>query len=666
MSSTTAKSNLNAHSTSKTNIGTTNTNTSSLANNVQKCNSDNVTIAMNASSNAPIHNQQQYPSVSLKKQQSGSYSIPFYSSVSSPMVVMQHSSSSNMNRYPSGHHVHSASNSSSSNSSSISNSSSVGNNESPVIHFRQIPSNVTQNDLLLFASNFGNVSHFLSVKNHQALIQFTSLEAAKKLMNAFPQHKCSVKGQDVYLSYSSHQQLMKGKLGELAPHQIKPQQRKDSSSLPNTYYTTQTTENASHILLVSLPWSLNCSQLHHIFSIYGQIHKIVIFTKNGLQALIQFSKVEEAQNAKNALQGKWPNTQFSHLKDLTVKENSERMRDYTNPDLPTNFGWVFQPEEIANISGLFSNTPLSASLNPISAMAPPVFNPLMNGSRASPTLNSLHQNNMVIPSSIATPSHSSLMITQSNNNEPYFPEKCVLLVSNFNENDTNLMHLFNLFSCYGYISRLKLFQKHQKRNHALIQMGNSKQANMAISSLKGVRLCGFVLNINFSKHFQIRDTSQESGASKFDDKNITVEKLAQMAFINFEKIPLHLNRYSRQEKNSSFRRVCAPSDTLHISNFEKEKMSQERLRLLFSRFGNIGAVKIWQYESNGLDDNSNPVPGTLTTDTSPKVRIMGLVKFEDFEDQKSVDMAVKALCHMHNAEVDGRRLRVSFSMNKID
>jgi hypothetical protein len=60
------------------------------------------------------------------------------------------------------------------------------------------------------------------------------------------------------------------------------------------------------------------------------------------------------------------------------------------------------------------------------------------------------------------------------------------------------------------------------------------------------------------------------------------------------------------------------------------------------------------------------MPGTLTTDTSPKVRIMGLVKFEEFEDQKSVDMAVKALCHMHNAEVDGRRLRVSFSMNKID
>lgn len=242
------------------------------------------------------------------------------------------------------------------------------------------------------------------------------------------------------------------------------------------------------------------------------------------------------------------------------------------------------------------------------------------------------------------------------------------------------MHLFNLFSCYGYISRLKLFQKQQKRNHALIQMGNYKQANMAVNSLKGVRLHGCTLNINFSKHFQIRDTTNESGTSggtnamvANDGKITSIEKLSQMAFINFEKVPVHLNRYSRREKYSVFRRVCAPSDTLHISNFEKEKMSPERLKLLFSKFGNVCAVKIWQYESNGQDEPHQPslsssptTTGASSSTDASKMRTMGLIKFEDFEEQKSVDMAVRALCQMHNAEIDGRRLRVSFSMNKVE
>lgn len=226
------------------------------------------------------------------------------------------------------------------------------------------------------------------------------------------------------------------------------------------------------------------------------------------------------------------------------------------------------------------------------------------------------------------------------------------------------MHLFNLFSCYGYILRLKLFQKQQKRNHALVQMGNYKQANMAVNSLKGVRLHGFTLNINFSKHFQIRDTTNESGpngALSPTEKNFSIEKLSQMLFINFEKIPVHLNRYSRREKYSVFRRVCPPSDTLHISNFDKEKMSDDRLKLLFSKFGNVCAVKVWQYEASQEDQQSS---NSSPTDV-PKIRTMGLIKFEDFEEQKSMDMAVRALCQMHNAEIDGKRLRVSFSMNTV-
>ncbi|XP_065868460.1 polypyrimidine tract-binding protein homolog 2 isoform X2 [Euphorbia lathyris] len=87
----------------------------------------------------------------------------------------------------------------------------------------------------------------------------------------------------------------------------------------------------------------------HVFSTFGFVHKITTFEKTaGFQALVQFSDSETASSAKNALDGRnipsyllaehigtcTLRITYSAHTDLSVKFQSHRSRDYTNPNLP--------------------------------------------------------------------------------------------------------------------------------------------------------------------------------------------------------------------------------------------------------------------------------------------------------------------------------------------
>ncbi|XP_038709800.1 polypyrimidine tract-binding protein homolog 2-like isoform X4 [Tripterygium wilfordii] len=99
-----------------------------------------------------------------------------------------------------------------------------------------------------------------------------------------------------------------------------------------------------------LQWQLSASwERAHVFSAFGFVHKITTFEKTaGFQALVQFSDSETASSAKNALDGRsiprylLPEhlgpcslrITYSGHTDLSVKFQSHRSRDYTNPYLP--------------------------------------------------------------------------------------------------------------------------------------------------------------------------------------------------------------------------------------------------------------------------------------------------------------------------------------------
>ncbi|XP_035837468.1 polypyrimidine tract-binding protein homolog 2 isoform X3 [Helianthus annuus] len=104
-----------------------------------------------------------------------------------------------------------------------------------------------------------------------------------------------------------------------------------------------------HISRNYLRWQhIALGERAHVFSAFGFVHKITTFEKTaGFQALVQFTDSETATSAKDALDGRSipryliPELGSCSLKitysahtDLSVKFQSHRSRDYTNPMLP--------------------------------------------------------------------------------------------------------------------------------------------------------------------------------------------------------------------------------------------------------------------------------------------------------------------------------------------
>ncbi|XP_061350645.1 polypyrimidine tract-binding protein homolog 1-like isoform X2 [Gastrolobium bilobum] len=137
-----------------------------------------------------------------------------------------------------------------------------------------------------------------------------------------------VRGKTVYIQYSNRHEIVNNK----SPGDI-----------------------PGNVLLVTIEGveagDVSIDVIHLVFSAFGFVHKIATFEKTaGFQALIQFTDAETASSARNALDGRsiprylLPDhvgscnlrISYSAHKDLNIKFQSNRSRDYTNPMLPVN------------------------------------------------------------------------------------------------------------------------------------------------------------------------------------------------------------------------------------------------------------------------------------------------------------------------------------------
>ncbi|KAG2378297.1 hypothetical protein C9374_008440 [Naegleria lovaniensis] len=212
--------------------------------------------------------------------------------------------------------------------------------------------------------------------------------------------------------------------------------------------------------------------------------------------------------------------------------------------------------------------------------------------------------------------------------DPNSEKSSVLLVSNFNDKIMNCDLLFNLFSCYGYIYRIKIFKT--KPDHALVQMASHKQALNAINSLKGLQIFGKTLSVNFSKHTFINSSKSDNNMKDYTKTNLN-------RFPRNLSISPSSNSPTAGKQHKLY--MCQPTQTLHISNvpFEKDDKGREILTTIFSKFGEIEGLRVFRH-------NDKP---------------MALIKF------KTVTAAAEALASLHNDTISGKHMKVAFSLNTV-
>ncbi|KAK4601676.1 hypothetical protein RGQ29_011007 [Quercus rubra] len=333
---------------------------------------------------------------------------------------------------------------------------------SKVIHVRNVGPEISENDLLQLFQPFGVITKLVMLRaKNQALIQMQDIPSAVNALQFYANVQPSIRGRNVYVQFSSHQ--------ELTTMDQNTQGRGDE---PN------------RILLVTIHhmlYPITVDVLHQVFSPHGFVEKIVTFQKSaGFQALIQYQSRQSAVVARTALQGRniydgccQLDIQYSNLDELQVNYNNERSRDFTNPNLPTEQKGRSSQPGYGDAGGMYA---------------------LQATGRAVPFPQ------MANAAAIAAAFGGGLPPGISGTND-----RCTVLVSNLNPDRIDEDKLFNLFSLYGNIVRIKLLRN--KPDHALIQMGDGLQAELAVNFLKGAMLFEKPMEVNFSKHPNITQGS---------------------------------------------------------------------------------------------------------------------------------------------------------------
>ncbi|KAK9134437.1 hypothetical protein Syun_013767 [Stephania yunnanensis] len=518
---------------------------------------------------------------------------------------------------------------------------------SKVIHIRNVGHEISENDLLQLLQPFGVVTKlvmlraknqvfldavlicFKSFLHGMALLQMHDMASAVNALQYYANIQPSVRGRNVYIQFSSHQELttMDNSQGRSGGDQffllfsfysslfillslfssvslpvccrVLSGFTAQSNSLNYNSSTALSYNSGSAASSILSAWV--CGEDRH-FSEVSWFFRTWFFV--GFQALVQFQSRQSAVSARNSLQGRniydgccQLDIQFSNLSELQVNYNNERSRDFTNPSLPSgeSKGRSSQPG-YGDAASLYALQPPGARV--AFQQVGDKHSGVLSEGFPDKHMYGVHMGNAA---AVAAAFGGGLPPGISGTNE-----RCTVLVSNLNPDKIDEDKLFNLFSIYGNIVRIKLLRN--KPDHALVQMGDGFQAELAVHFLKGAMLLGKRLEVNFSKHPNITagpDTHEYTNSN--------------------------LNRYNRNA-SKNYRYCCSPTKMIHLSSLPQE-ITEEDIVAYLEEHGSIINTKL--FEVNG--------------------KKQALIQFDNEEQ------ATEALVCKHATTVDRSVIRISFS-----
>jgi len=481
---------------------------------------------------------------------------------------------------------------------------------SRVVHIRNIHEYVTEQEVIELGSRFGQITNILMLKTKtQAFLEFEFDHSSIDMVNYYNNLPApfQLHGKRIYVQFSQHKEL-------------KTESQTDTGHLIQFVDNGQTGGNVLHINIENMLYPVAMDTLANIFKKHGDIQKIVTFTKNNVfQALVEYGSSTAAKYARQVLHGK--NTyngccqlqiEYSKLTELNVKFNNDRGWDFTNPSLLSGSNPMSDASHTPpgqGQAGLPNNALIASRGAAGTGMSilgePPIETPQSNSSYGQ-----YGGSSGMGGGGTGGMGGMGLMGSQPGGQQR---GGCVLIVSNLEATEITPDILFMLFGVYGDVLRVKIL--FNKKDTALIQMTEPWMANIASQYLDKVSLHGKPMRVSMSKNEHVQRTK--------DDRSEGAELTK-----DFQGSPLH--RFKKPgSKNST--NIFEPCSTLHISNIGEDATDAE-VQAPFREHGSVVMFKFFQ-------DSRKMAHITMA----------------------SVNEAVMALINVHNKEMRGMHLRVSFS-----
>ena len=419
---------------------------------------------------------------------------------------------------------------------------------SKVIHCRAVAEGCKETDLVEVMKLFGNVKALkLMPKICQGLVEFEELESAIACVTYSHIQPILVHGRQMYVNYSKsveiNREFSNSNLGH-APTNI----------------LLLTVINVIHPVNVDTIKKI-CEQQN------AEVQRIVIFHKNGLQALVEFKTIEDASRIQQALNGCdiYPGCcslkiEYSKTTKLNVRSNTaesfnidvnDRNIDGFSQSHNQNYGNMN-----SDISSLLADAEGFPAVQSILAKA-------MTGGKANLMDVECSQPNYL-------DKYTSPFASIDNSNSVAGGEGCVAMVYGINHDVMNCDHLYNLFCLYGNVVKIKILVN--KPGCGMIQYADRLSTEMAIQNVNNLTLFGQQLRITFSKHPFIVDSSQ---TPPLFDGSASVVSYYESRNNRFKFVP--------GGRNDLFSRIHHPSRVLHYFNAPPD-CTQQRLEQLFQSF----------------------------------------------------------------------------------
>ncbi|XP_014330944.2 heterogeneous nuclear ribonucleoprotein L-like isoform X1 [Xiphophorus maculatus] len=412
---------------------------------------------------------------------------------------------------------------------------------SPVVHIRGLVDGVMEADLVEALQEFGTISYVVMMpKKRQALVEYEDMNGSCNAVTYAAENQVYIAGHPAFINYSTSQKI----------------------SRPGDSDDTRSVNNVLLLTILNPIYPITTDVLYTICNNCGPVQRIVIFRKNGVQAMVEFDSVQSAQRAKASLNGAdiysgccTLKIEYAKPARLNVFKNDQDTWDYTNPNLS---GQDADGEGNWNISQDPNANPNKRQRQPaLLGDHPPDYGGPQGGyhSYNDDTYGPPPPHRMGI--GMGGRGRGSQRYGAGYGPPPpeYGPhaDSPVLMVYGLEPSKINADRVFNIFCLYGNIERVKFMKS--KPGAAMVEMGDCYSVDRAISHLNNTFLFGQKLNVCVSKQQAIvpgQSYQLEDNTSSFKDFHGSRN-----------------NRFASPEQAAK-NRIQHPSNVLHFFNAQPE------------------------------------------------------------------------------------------------